>query len=153
MLVCKSNGKLQFRSQGHILCFWESGGPSADEVDLEVDLKSTSGRPQVNFGYLPTHLRHLPKVHLKSTSGRLGSQPRRHTSQCSLITYGMWPNAQEQNYIIINLIIVRSCLGFGKDDIYIKGALFRRAVSIWAASHLDDTSKPRLHLSYYTFVI
>ena len=26
--------------------FWESGGPSADEVDLEVDLKSTSGRPQ-----------------------------------------------------------------------------------------------------------
>ena len=32
--------------------FWESGGPSADDVDLEVDLKSTSGR--------------------------LGSQPRRH---------------------------------------------------------------------------
>ena len=37
--------------------FWESGGPSADEVDLEVDLKSftstfntfASGRPQVNL--------------------------------------------------------------------------------------------------------
>ena len=26
--------------------FWESGGPSADDVDLEVDLKSTSGRPR-----------------------------------------------------------------------------------------------------------
>ena len=58
--------------------FWESGGPSADDVDLEVDLKSTSGRPQVNLWYLPTHLTHLPQVDLKSTSGRLGSQPRRH---------------------------------------------------------------------------
>ena len=58
--------------------FWESGGPSADDVDLEVDLKSTSGRPQANLWYLPTHLTHLPQVDLKSTSGRLGSQPRRH---------------------------------------------------------------------------
>ena len=58
--------------------FWESGGPSADDVDLEVDLKSTSGRPQVNLWYLPTHLTHLSQVDLKSTSGRLGSLPRRH---------------------------------------------------------------------------
>ena len=32
--------------------FWESGGPSADDVDLEVDLKSTSGpwgQPQVDL--------------------------------------------------------------------------------------------------------
>ena len=26
--------------------FWESGGPSADDVDLEVDLKSTCGMYQ-----------------------------------------------------------------------------------------------------------
>ena len=58
--------------------FWESGGPSADEVDLEVDLKSTSGRPHANLRYLPAHLTHLPQVDLKSTSGRLGSLPRRH---------------------------------------------------------------------------
>ena len=45
--------------------FWESGGPSADYVDLEVDLKSTSGRPQVNLWYLPTHLTHLPQVDLE----------------------------------------------------------------------------------------
>ena len=29
--------------------FWESGGPSADDVDLEVDLKSTSNQPQVDL--------------------------------------------------------------------------------------------------------
>ena len=62
----------------YIRFFWESGGPSADEVDMEVDLKSTSGRPQVNLWYLATHLTHLPQVDLKSTLDRLGSQPRRH---------------------------------------------------------------------------
>ena len=71
--------------------FWESGGPSADDVDLEVDLKSTSSRPQVNLWYLPTHLTHLPQVDLKSTSGRLGSLPRRHRSQCLHMTNGTWP--------------------------------------------------------------
>ena len=67
-------------------------GPNADDVDLEVDLKSTSGRPQVNLWYLPTHLTHLPQVDLKSTSGRLGSLPRRHRSQCLHMTNGTWPN-------------------------------------------------------------
>ena len=71
--------------------FWESGGPSADEVDLEVDLKSTSGRPHANLRYLPAHLTHLPQVDLKSTSGRLGSLPRRHRSQCLQMTNGTWP--------------------------------------------------------------
>ena len=72
--------------------FWESGGPSADDVDLEFDLRSTSGRPQVNLWYLPTHLTHLPQVDLKSTSGRLGSLPRRHRSQCLHMTNGTWPH-------------------------------------------------------------
>ena len=71
--------------------FWESGGPSADEVDLEVDLKSTSGRPHANLRYLPAHLTHLPQVDLKSTSGRLGSLPRRHRSHTLGITNGTWP--------------------------------------------------------------
>ena len=34
----------------NILAFvWDSGGPSADDVDLEVDLKATSGQPQANL--------------------------------------------------------------------------------------------------------
>ena len=62
----------------YITFFENLVGPRADEVDLEVDLKSTSGRPHANPRYLPAHLRHLPQVDLKSTSGRLGSLPRRH---------------------------------------------------------------------------
>ena len=88
-------GAKEFWSQCHILRFWESGGPSANDVDLEVDLKSTSGRPQVNLWYLPTHLTHLPQVDLKSTSGRLGSLPRRHRSQCLHMTNGTWPHWPE----------------------------------------------------------
>ena len=77
--------------------FLESGGPSADDVDLEVDLKSTLGPPQGNLWYLPTHLTHLPQVDLKSTSGRLGSLPRRHRSHCLQMTNGTWPCIKPSN--------------------------------------------------------
>ena len=79
--------------------FSESGGPSADDVDLEVDLTSTSGRPQVNFLVLPAHLTYLPQTDLKSTSGRLGSLPRRHRSQCLQMTNGTWACSPQKRNI------------------------------------------------------
>ena len=67
----------EFWSQCHVLLFLMSGGPRADELDLEVD-----------FGVVLGFAFYLQHICVRSTSGRLVSQPRPHRPLSLHITNG-----------------------------------------------------------------
>ena len=67
------------------------GGPRADDVDLDGGPRADDVDLEVDFGFVLGLALYLQHICVRSTSGRLVSQPRRHRPLSLHITNGTKP--------------------------------------------------------------